>query len=398
MSEWIKFNTSSNDRSYYYNTLNNTSYWVKTVKMSLTNNMEPPHDWIIVESSTYPGKFFYYNKETNITQWHYPGSEGQQCSIRSLKWIGNSCYLDSVLHSLFCNSSWFTTQLLKEDLNNDTRNGLCNTDLDKSIRRRTRIQNEMRKIASTIQGTSTDPVHNVVQLRELFRRCPTRSADKENFWSTDLKDAIEVLGYMLYLFPVSSTTLTETITYGTNNVNDEYGDIELTQESVVKDTNASVLRAVNSFTLESMPSGVSLASLLEVVDDSGELDYNESRDDRYKPDSGNVYLRRIQVQEIISTPILIIGLNRVNQGEELIDKKVKVSSSINIGEVIYDLQSVVVYRPIHYVCYFTCKGNWYLYDDTENRRITRINNPIKDEEVTTRGVIYVYVPSNFFVD
>jgi hypothetical protein len=391
MSEWIKFESTDN-KNYYYNTLNNTSYWGKTVRMSLPDNMALPHGWKIVESSTYPGKFYYYNDETKETQWNYPGRDGNQCSLRGLKWVGNSCYLDSVLQALFCNKSQFTTELLTEDLGNDTRVGLCNTDLDKSIRRRTRIQTELVKIEETIQGISTDPIHNVVHLRELFRRCPTRSADGENFWSTDLKDAIEVLGYLLYMFPVSDTAVTETITYGTNEINEEYGDIELSRESVVRDTNASVFRSIDAFTLRNMSPGVSLASLLEVVDDSGELDYDDNRDDRYKPDSGKVYLRRIQVQTIISTPILIIGINRVIEDESLIKKEVKVSHTIILGNVVYELQSIVVYRPIHYVCYFTCKGKWYLYNDTSDRRITRILDPTKGREVTTRGVIYVYVP------
>ena len=392
MSEWIKF-TSSDNKPYYYNTLNNTSYWVKTVKMALESDRDPPHGWRKVESKTYPGKFYYYNKETKETRWSFPGPDGNQCSLRSLEWIGNSCYLDSVLQALFCSRNQFTHDLLTDDLNKDTRESLCNTtNIGKSIIRRTRIQMELGHIADTIQGTSADPVHNVVQLRELFRKCPTRSADSENFWSTDLKDAIEVLGYILYMFPVSSTAVTETITYGTNNINDEYGNIELQEESVIRDTNASVFRSVDSHTLGSMSPDVSLASLLEVVDDSGELDYNDSRDDRYKPDSGNVYLRRIQVQEIKSTPILIIGLHRVNQDENLIKKKVKVPPTITIGGVVFELQSVVVYRTIHYVCYFTCGGKWYLYDDTEDERITRVDDPTKGREVTTRGVIYVYVP------
>ena len=82
----------------------------------------------------------------------------------------------------------------------------------------------MQRITNTMRNNTTDKVINVTRLRQLMKTCP----DPEQLWDTNFHDAGEFLQYILDLFPNTNIASKQTITYGTNELDDDIHEKVLT--------------------------------------------------------------------------------------------------------------------------------------------------------------------------
>ena len=100
--------TSKNDNIWYHNIIYNFVTKQKPKTQSVI-----PENWITVQSKTKNIPYF-YNTKTKKSCWFIPLSELKECHIKGLLWVGNSCYMDSVLVALFSNPSVLTDSLIHE--------------------------------------------------------------------------------------------------------------------------------------------------------------------------------------------------------------------------------------------------------------------------------------------
>lgn len=126
--------------------------------------------------------------------------------IYGLEWTGSSCYLDSVLVSLFAPSSDFIDKnmLLKDidSLKNKNLRFLCYNTLpiDKDLKQRQKIQDELKKIKDSMYSNE---IENCSSLREAISTCRAQ----QEFHGKGTQDAGEFLVYLFDLFEIDTATL-----------------------------------------------------------------------------------------------------------------------------------------------------------------------------------------------
>jgi len=320
-----------------------------------------------------------------------------QCvdKIKGLKWTGNSCYLDSVLICLFavkCNfidEYILNSELLKrrgtlmdcflsDKLSDDEKSSL-------DLENRKNIQNELKNISDNIRNGKKQKCST---LRKYLKNC--RGA--KLFSGKRMAESGEFLTYLFNIFDTNVATK-KTITYGTNNMNICPLEKELVLTSTIIDNKASVIHFIPSdnIRLLSKKKYYELRSFLTIKDDSGEL----GEGNQYKDDNGRLYKRRITYNTIIDTPYLVFRVDRLwlNSFYQIKIIPSQIITLANLNQ--FALSSIIVFRRLHYTCYFRCGNKWYYYDDTDNdiELIGSYNsmlNTKKFPNIITNGTVYFY--------
>lgn len=325
-------------------------------------------------------------------------------SIRGLEWVGNSCYLDSVLVALFAVPCEFTNRILHDPIPTSTNTGTkCTVQGIKSV------QSELNKLVSTIRsndGTNTTKVTTCSNLRAAFKQC----GSTQNFWDSNTKDAGEFLTFLFSLFPqiTEQAEMIEEVYY--KNIPSPLGHKDRTASDTQVHTKLNSIWNVYSTYLstlfKSKPDGVSISSLVTIR-------FIEKFSDKElltDPNSGKKYNSRIMTQTLNKTPYLVFNLFR-KTGEDInkntsntkksglqsnfIDIQVTPDKLVHVGSSVFTLCSIVVYVPGHYVCYFLCNNTWYYYNDLSIgiKQVGSYEDMLVHEPSPTRqGILYFYNP------
>jgi len=189
-----------------------------------------------------------------------------------------------------------------------------------------------------------------------------------------MRDSGEFLGYLLNMFPVSESAKTVTINYATNDLSDDVPDKNLIETSRITDNKASIIITIDSFKLLGINSDTKISDFLTIYQDTGKLDDDEMFIPTEGIGKGKKYYRNIKKTEMVKSISVIFSFFRNNPiTEEYIDKMIIPEEKITLssGKKL-ELTAVTVYTLRHYVCYFKCNNEWYLYDDTEQENVTKI--------------------------
>jgi len=161
---------------------------------------------------------------------------------------------------------------------------------------------------------------------------------------------------------------------------------ERSRESSVIDSHASVVTIVDPMTLLAQVGEVDITEYLS--------EYNDSQLDIPFIVDGMGYMRRISKKIIVSTPIIIFNFNRRNPvDDEVIDVPIRPVEMIDIGEFSYTFSAVVHFSGAHYICYYSCEGIWYLYNDIPSASITLVgtlDDLLENTSVMTDGTTFYY--------
>ena len=127
-----------------------------------------------------------------------------KCNIKGLKWISNSCYLDSVLIALLSSDSTFVKDnILEKQLTENTGRLLtCGKDKLRDLQIRTKIQTEINRIFKTIRDSDNKEPLYCTNLRKIFKSCE----NKYTFHTDNMEDPIDLLEYLCDIFGISFTT------------------------------------------------------------------------------------------------------------------------------------------------------------------------------------------------
>ena len=321
--------------------------------------------------------------------------------FRGLNWIGNSCYLDSVLVSLLAVPSAFVTDyILNVDLDTKPLNSTfpqCGKTKDEDIKNRKILQDSLNHIANSIRGTGT-----YVEFCTDFRKTLKTCKNTENFHGSGMAEAGEFLTYLFDKFPVE-IAIKKRITYGTNNLTDlNVPEKDLIFASDYIDNKASPICVVYNFQVLAIPKdGVNIKSFLSPIkDDSRELEekYRWTPDEK-KPEIS--YLRRISIDTLEDTPFLVFNVARIIATERGRFNQAKIfpDEKITIKDKTFQLTAVTMYTGNrHYVAIIKCLNIWYYYDDygEDGYKIKNIGISIEDTikkspyNPVTNGTLYFY--------
>jgi hypothetical protein len=284
-------------------------------------------------------------------------------NMKGLEWVGNSCYLDSVLFALFAVPNKITPRFLEDHENSP-------------------LQEELLKMIEYMRngtGVSKNCSDFRVKLQE------ENAGNVVPFATGNMQDAGEFLLYLVDQNRLKNVgdmlTCSENI-YGSN-------DDGLTW---VLETNrifsSSIVWNIESSILESMN-----------INSDNHIRDLTTKTDIYEIDLWKYGVRKDE-NKIIDSDYIIFNIIRK---KKINDTKVKfLTHKIIPDETIVlengkqlSLNSIVVYKNAHYQAYIKCGGKWYRYNDTSDIKVTLIGsykNMLRSEPSPyTQGTLYFYI-------
>lgn len=330
------------------------------------------------------------NKLSKIFSDKYPISK-KICNITGLNYTGNSCYMDSVLLSMFAiPNKVITDNILEKDLNilksiDRPLWSKCSSNIDSDIKKRQNIQIALKNITNSIRGNGN--IKTCSKLRSLIKYCP----GTQPFHGTEPQDSGEFLAYLLNLFQVDIATVTQ-LTYGSNTVKSK-PEWVLVRKNI--DNYSSPIIDVTSTKLLNIKEGYDITKFLKQTDKAILQPSELWTPDKTKPHI--TYNRRKEVFKIIS-PIVIFNINRT-YGKPMFSKPITVEEiknkrgkfigietrqifkniyapeTIIIKEKQLNLSAIVVHTGgAHYIAFFKCNSEWFRYNNVERDKITYIGS------------------------
>lgn len=309
------------------------------------------------------------------------------CNITGLNYTGNSCYMDSVLLSIFAiPNKVITDNILEKDLNSLKSIdrplwSKCSSNIDNDIKKRQNIQIALKNITNSIRGNGK--IKTCSKLRSLIKECP----GTQPFHGKEPQDSGEFLAYLLNLFQVDIATVIRR-TYGSNSTKTK-SDWVLVSSNI--DKYSSPIIDVTPTKLLNIKEGYDITKFLKQTDKALLQSSELWVPDKTKPHI--TYSRRKEVF-ITKSPLVIFNLNRT-YGEAIFSKPITNKElesgrgkfinfvTRDIFKIIYapetmiikekqlNLSAIVVHTGgAHYIAFFKCNGEWYRYNNVSKNKIT----------------------------
>lgn len=301
-------------------------------------------------------------------------SDGDCDKLAPLRWVGDSCYLDSVLFALLAVPNKFISEsITKSELQEENKlTWACSQGVFSSAKKdlvnRKRVQKVIARISRSIQ--SGGKIKYCTALRDLFRLCPSI----DNYHLTGPRDAGAFLQYFLNLFP---------------------GANRLTMETTVVSGSGRVTRYIyrdHSIIINVPYSKVSAKKQTNIREFLTETDSVITEDNK-----------RVETHYVYKeSPYVVFNIMRRNPAKEELEKnwfsrsKVIPTPTLSMGGRRLTLSAVVVWVDFHYTAYVRCGNNFYFYDDTEPELLTETLSFkqlfVKSElpSITTNGTLFFY--------
>ena len=303
--------------------------------------------------------------------------------IYGLEWTGNSCYLDSVLVSLFASSSPFIDKnmLLKdiESLKNENLRFRCYNSLpiDEDLKQRKKIQDELKKIKDSIYSNK---IEDCSSLRKAISTCRAQ----QEFHGRGTQDTGEFLVYLFDLFQIDTATL---IRYTFLKNDDEkpilVRKVETEKETPVIDIYQGTLKDLSKYEIYPVDS---------FIKQTEKATFDEKNLAKHE---GKTYKYRIEINKKISPEFMVFRAHRLGP-DKFYQKMLYPTPYLFTLHSILTLSAIVIYTgSSHYVCVFCIDSIWYYYNDMKSKKVKKLGrfqdmientpyNPI------THGVLYIY--------
>jgi hypothetical protein len=285
------------------------------------------------------------------------------CKTIKLKYNNNSCYIDSLLVALFNSKNPIVEQIIL----NSPLNEIENKKDAKLIEYAEKIRDELKSLYINI--SVADDKTNAGKLRLLLQKYYNRYKSKINTKYSDIEftcsqnDIGEILNFLniIFNFPL-------VLKFSSNNNIEKRGFFDINNDiNFYTDDDIYIKHYYPKYT-----------NVVELADEN---------------------LFRIDKYEYLSTPMLFIQLNRINNMEKK-DNKIIPELKIKLKENQLYLNSIIIhqgydYEGGHYICLYECKGIWYEFDDMRgyNVKIGSFKDVLSNENYTRNivGLFYIEI-------
>jgi ubiquitin C-terminal hydrolase len=348
-----------------------------------------------------------------------PPPIGDQTYCKKLYGLKNtlsSCYLDSVLFSLFAIPNRFVDEsIIYSDLKLDAGTSgsfYCAprvedpsdiTELNNSreidLYNRNAVQQSLREIAESIRGTKS--VDYCTNLRAVLEPC----SSVDNFSEGGMKDPAEFLIFILRLFDTDKAVRKQTV-YSTKfdinvyqtDLNESNPILKVERTSFME--NESIIQYVDKSYLNNLnrKSIYYISKFLTTID--AVLNQKDTNiiytKNLYSSPYVIFYCERISFSERAYNKMIESGIvNLENLPVSLNKVRIIPSRTITIGDGSrFQLSSIVVWKGYHYTSYFKCGLEWYYYDDMDSniRKVGSYQRLLRSNpSPVTNGILYFYI-------
>jgi len=290
--------------------------------------------------------------------------------IRGLKWVNNSCYIDSVL------LPFVVVPPIRKALKKPTKNE--NSEYVRGVL--INIFNYMISANTTTLNLSSKNEHDVELVQEdirlhgctLLRKYIREVGHGARYSGSHMNDASEFLTYLFDLLNIEGCTLKNSTYFSKNK-----RVWKRTSEQVIKTSpiiNVMLSEAVSDGVRDT--NGIPISEFLctEVID---EIKY---KDFSYK----------LVSSEVSNSDFLIFNVIRLN-GDRFLETRVIPTQTLRKFNM--SLVAVVVFQRHHYTTYISVHNEWYFYDDraeslfligSYENMLTSSPSPL------TNGILYYY--------
>ena len=284
-------------------------------------------------------------------------------NLKGLSWVGNSCYMDSVLFALFAIP------------NNININFLTKYDTNS---KNSRIQMEIFNIMKYMR-TPNNSEYNCSNIRKIIKEEHKIRYD-EKFYTNRMQDAGEFLLFLVDKLENTNLLYRCKGMYGFNTRNNlEAINIQKTYDAIVWNITSSNLQHLD------INKVYNIRTLLTIKNE--DLDIQNWK-----------YRNKLDISKVIDSPYIIFNVMRkklVDNGEIYLNHKIIPTKTLLLdsGRKLY-LHAIVVLVSNHYITYFRCNG-WYVYNDmTGGRKISYIGSYtdmlLQNTSPVTNGLLYFY--------
>jgi hypothetical protein len=286
----------------------------------------------------------------------------------------NSCYLDSLLVSLFHKKNPHIFNIL-------FKSPITNTDNSIIKQKAQEIRNELQEIYLLISGIKHSNRHKYCKnLRKLLndykklytRAYPNRPLDN-NDWQRDQSEPMQTLQYLNTMFDFPLTTKRIFKRWGTND--------KLTKDSLksILDTKPMTLEERNEIFITTIDKGDLFEKDKVFIKNLYPSKISISRFDKnnlWQAQPNKFYKTKIEKVSYVDAPFLFLHVDRL-----IIDPDTKYVEKMHTAVIPdeyvktktgrLELQSIIVHVGAenggHYICLIKCDNNWYEYDDLSKK-------------------------------
>jgi hypothetical protein len=293
-------------------------------------------------------KIKYYITSTNITDF------------KGLVYTNNSCYIDSILISLFSpeNNGKILVDFFLKNFDLDDRKNICCDDLELSKRIRKLLQKELENIYYSINNLANVKIKNIEKLRKILNFCNY----SENYGNNGMKDPAEFLSYLFELFNVLSLKYHKV-----------YG-VTPQSKMVLLDKNTN--NKASPIITHILTKNVNLSSLIS---------QNEVNNINFTRNSTN-FVSTVTITQLIDCSFIVFHIQRTTLCSNFNTNKVIAEDIITVNNRAYKLSAVIVFNNNHYTSFFKKLNKWYYYDDT----LLELVKHFDKYQIESKGVLYFY--------
>jgi len=301
--------------------------------------------------------------------------------LYGLEWIGNSCYMDSVLLAILAPKSLFIEKnILNKNIDSLKKplRFICFNEipLEEDLENRKQIQIELQKIKDSIY---TNEIKNSTPLRKAISKCQAQ----QEFHKYGTQDTGEFLVYLFDLFQIDTATLIR-YTYVKNDEHEKSTLIRRveTSENPIIDIFQGTLRSLKKDTIYPIDYFIKQSEISH---------FDEKNLVKYE---GKTYQYRIEINKKIAPEYMVFRAHRLGPTRFYETMLLPTEYIFTLFSVL-SLSAIVIYTGgAHYVCVFCVDYIWYYYNDMRSKIKTlgSFEDMLKDTPYNpiTHGVLYIY--------
>ena len=293
----------------------------------------------------------------------------QECNDIKILNENNSCYLDSLLVSLFHKPNPYIYNLIFMSPINHTNH-------KKIYEKALEIRQELQKIYLIITGIqSSSNYQNCKSLRKMLneykdlynKEFPNNKLENIN-WQRVQAEPSQTLQYfnIMFNFPVTSEIVTKR--WGTNAKLTQEVYKEVTAKPHISETHLKSIFVHNIYN-EDLQNKASIK--IKDFYPNRLLLTHFSKDNLWKPSKDLAFKTKIEKISIQEAPILYIHIDRLIKNYygdvDKLETVIVPEAQINLKNNSLKLQSIIVHIGSaiggHYICLFKCNDKWYEFDD-----------------------------------